>query len=167
MNKERIVILLISVLVLTSGYLVFRQNNQINYLKKQNLSYAQEKVEIQQALEAKIVYETLRIAIVEESIPTYNILTLNTDEIFVSTENIEDIKIPSQMGDYRLHKLTPEETMAKRESDGDFLYLKFTKFELDLEYSIVNIQTAGMFDSVGGLNLGFQQKGKVYGVWIS
>ncbi len=157
----------LSVLVLTSGSIFLHQKNQISYWKTQYNSLLEESVEVQQTLEEKIVYETLWIAIVDEEIPTFNILTLNTSEIIVSSENIEDIKIPSQMGDYKLHKLTPEEIEDKRASVGDFLYLKFTKFEPDLKYSMVHIQTAGMFDSVGGLNIGFQQKGTIYGGWIS
>lgn len=173
-DREHAAILILSALVIASGFIVLRQNNQINQLNEQysilqnqSDSIILEHLENQQNLEEKILYETLKMALIEEKIPTFNILTYDTQEIVISSENIEDIYVPAQMGEYSLHKLTLEEIEAKKKSEGDFLYLVFTKFEPDQEFSVVHIRTAGIFDSGGGMNIGFQQMGTIYGGWIS
>lgn len=122
---------------------------------------------IQKNLEENIVYETLKIALIEEKIPDYNLLTHNTSSIVLSTELIEDISVPNRIGTYRIVLMSPQEIEAIAEAEGDFLFLVFTRYDLNPNNIMISINTAGIFDTGGGLTIQFRLSSTIYSMWIA
>jgi hypothetical protein len=173
-TREQTIILILASISIGSGFIILSQRNRFialdnkyDELETRYDSLLQSHIEAQRRLESEIVYETLKIALFEERITTFSSPTYNTSTVVLSTELIEDVDVPRRIGDYRVLLLSPEEIEAKAEAEGPFLYLLFTKFEPNPEHAIVNIQTAGIFDSVEGIGLGFKLTGTVYQMWIS
>jgi len=161
-------------IIIASGFVILSQrnhfidlNNKYNVLETQYDSLYLSQTEAQQRLESEIVYETLKIVLIEEKISSLNDLIHNTSTVVLSTELIEDVNVPRQIGGYKLLLLSPEEIEARAETEGAFLYLLFTRFEPNPEHVIVNIRTAGIFDEAEGIGIGFKLTGTVYQVWIS
>lgn len=172
--REQTIILIMSLIIIVSGFMVLSQRNRLIYLgnkynelETQYDSLLLSKIEAQQRLESEIVYETIKIALIEEKIPTFSSLMYNTSTVILSTELIEDVNVPRHIGGYRLLLLNPEEIEARAETKGAFLYLRFTRFEPNPGNILVSIQTSGVFDSIGGMSLFFKLTGTIYQFWIS
>ena len=158
------------VLIFCLGVLAFSHvelNNKYNVLKTRYDSLRENQTEAQKSLESEIVFETLQIALMEELIPDHHIITHNTSTVVLSTELIEDVNVLGRVGFYRLLLLSPEEIEAKANAEGDFLYLVFTRFEPNPENIMVTINTKGLFDMGGGMNIQFKLTGTIYGRWIA
>ena len=172
--RERTIILILLSIIIASGFTILSQrnnfidlNNKYNVLETQYDSLLQSQIETQQRLESQIVYETLKIALIEERIPTFKSLTCNTSTVILSTEHIEDVNVPRQIGRYTLLLMNSEEIEEKAEAEEPFLYLIFTRFEQNPEYFLVSIQTSGIFDSGGGMTVQYKLTGTVSQMWIS
>ncbi len=173
-ERERTVILILLSIIIASGFTILSQrnnfidlNNKYNVLETQYDSLLQSQIETQQRLESQIVYETLKIALIEEKIPTFKSLTYNTSTVVLSTEHIEDVNVPRQIGRYTLLLMNSEEIEEKAEAEGPFLYLIFTRFEPNPEYFLVSIQTSGIFDEGGGMTIQYKLTGTVSSMWVS
>ena len=114
-----------------------------------------------------IVYETLRIALLDEEIPDFHLLTYNTSDVFLSTAFIEDVYVPKHIGPYRITLMSQDEIETLVEAEGAFLYLAFTRFDVNPNNILVDIETKGLFDTGGGLNIGFRLTGTIYKMWIA
>lgn len=158
--KSIITILIVCLGALSLFHIELRNN--YNVLETQYHSLRDSKTEVQKSLESEIVYETLQIALIEERIPGYSLMTHNTSTIILSTELIEGIDVPSRVGSFRLLLLSPEEIEAKAEAEGDFMYLVFTRFEPNPENMMVTINTEGVFDSGGSFAMQFKLSGIIY-----
>jgi DNA-binding transcriptional ArsR family regulator len=163
--KYIIVMLIICLGALSFQYI--KLDNRYNILETQNVALEMELAEDQKNLEQEIVYETLKMALIEEMIPTHKTLTHNTNSIILSTELIEDVTVPSRVGSYKIILMSPEKIEAKADAEGDFHYLVFTRFDLNPRNIMIYIETAGVFNSVGGMSIQFRLTGTVYSIWIS
>lgn len=76
--------------------------------------------EEQKRLESNIVYETLKISLIEKQIPDFNLLTRNTSNVVLSTELIEGVDVPIWIGGYKIILMSPDEIEAKAEAEGTF-----------------------------------------------
>jgi hypothetical protein len=173
-KRERMVILILLSTIILSGFVILSQrnsfidlNNKYTILETKYNSLVQNQTEAQQCLESQIVYEALKIALIEEKIPTFGSLIYNTSTVILSTEHIEEVNIPKQIGRYTLLLMNSKEIEEKAKAEGPFLYLIFTKFELNPEYFLVSIQTSGIFDSGGGMTVQYKFIGTVSQVWIN
>jgi len=172
--REQTIILIMSSIIIASGFTILSQRNHLidlgnkyNELETQYESLLLSQIEAQQRLESEIVYETLKIALIEERIPTFSSLMYNTSTVVLSTELIEDVNLPRQIGGYRLLLLNPEEIEARAETEGAFLYLLFTRFEPNPDNILISIRTAGIFDTGGGMTIQFKLTGTIYQMLIS
>jgi len=157
------------VIIICLGALTFSHvelNNKYNVLETRYDLLRESQTEAQKSLESVMVSETLQIAIKEETIPAYSIITHNTSTIILSTELIEDVNVPRRVGGYRLLLLSPEEIEEKAKAEGDFLYLIFTRFDPNPENMMVKITTEGIFQVGGGLTIQFSLTGKISQIWI-
>jgi hypothetical protein len=163
-----------SSIIVASGFVALSQRNRLidlgnkyNELDTRYESLLTSQTEAQRRLESEIVYETLKIALIEERMPTFPSLTYNTSTVVLSTELIEDVNLPRQIGGYRLLLLNPEEIETRAETEGAFLYLRFTRFEPNPDNILISIRTAGIFDAGGGITIQFKLTGTIYQTWIS
>ncbi len=172
--KEKAIILILASISIASGAITMLERNHLaalddryNELETRYDSLLKSHMESQRRLESVIVYETLKIALVEEEIPTFSSLTHNATTVVLSTELIEDVDLPRLIGGFRVLPLSPEEIEAKAEAEGPFLYLRFTKLEPNPENMLASIETTGVFDVVGGVTVQFKLIGTIYQMWIS
>ena len=163
--KYIIVVLIVSLGALSFQYI--KLDNRYNILETQNVALELELVEEQKNLEKEIVYETLKMALIEEMIPDYNMLTHNTNSIILSTELIEDVDVPSRVGSHKIILMSPQEIEAKADAEGDFQYLVFTRYDLNPKNIMITINTVGVFDAGGGMIIQFKLSGTVYQWWIA
>jgi len=173
-KKEQTIILIMASIIIASGFTILSQRNHFidlenkyNVLETQYDSLLLSQTEAQQRFESEIVYETLKIVLIEEKISSLNDLIHNTSTVVLSTELIEDVNVPRRVGGYKVLPLDPEEIEARAEAEGAFLYLRFTKFEPNPDNILVSIQTSGIFDYVEGISIQFKLTGKIYQGWIS
>lgn len=166
--REQTIILIMSSIIVASGFVALSQRNRLidlgnkyNELETRYESLLLSQTEAQRRLESEIVYETLQIALIEEG------MIRNTSTVVLSTELIEDVKLPAHVGGYKVLPLDPEEIEARAEAEGAFLYLRFTRFEPNPDHIIVSIQTSGIFDTVEGISIQFKLTGTIYQAWIS
>ncbi len=133
-------------------------------------------IDEQKSLESEIVYETLKIALVEERIPDHTMLiqninpirlAFNVSTVVLSAELIEGVDVPSWIGGYKILLLSPAEIEAKAEAEGPFMYLTFTKFDPNPDNVMVSINSVGIFDAGGGMTIQFRLTGTVYSWWIA
>jgi len=100
-------------------------------------------------VEKEVVDEALRIALVEEKIPDYNLLVKNTP-IILSSENIGNYE--PEIESVNIVVMTPQEIVDKAEDTGNFLHLKFKKISASVSSGIIeldNIWVSGVYDGVG------------------
>ncbi len=157
-------------LIVCLGALSFQYiklDNRYNVLETQIAALELEIAEDQKNLEQDIVYETLKIALIEEMIPDFNMLTRNTNSVILSTELIEDVDVPSRVGGYKIILMSPQEIEAKADAEGDFQYLVFTRYDLNPKNIMITINTAGVFDAGGGITIQFRLTGTIYSMWIA
>ena len=173
-KTEQTIILIMISIIIASGFVMLSQRNQFNDLNnKYNALEAEydsillRQVESQQHLESEIVYETLKIVLIEEKISSLHDLIHDTDTIILSTELIENVTVPRHVGGFRLLLLSPEEIESRAKAEGDFLFLRFEKFDPNPDNILVSIQTAGIFDYVEGIGIYFKITGTVSSWWIS
>ena len=158
------------ILIISLGALAFSHvelYNKYDVLETRYDLLRESQTEAQKNLESEIVFETLQIALMEERIPDHHIITHNPSTIVLSTELIEDVNVPSRVGFYRLLLLSPEEIEAKADAEGDFQYLVFTRFEPNPENMMVTINTKGLFDMGGSMDIQFKLTGTIYRWWIA
>lgn len=172
--KEKAIILILASISIASGTMTILERNHLAALDERydqlEIRYdflLQSHMESHRRLKSVIVYETLKIALVEEEIQTFSPLTHNATTVVLSTELIEDVDLPRLIGDYRVLPLSPEEIEAKAEAEGPFLYLQFTKLEPNPENMLTSIETTGVFDVIGGITVQFKLTGTIYQMWIS
>ena len=117
--KSIMVILVVSIGVL--GFLYTGLDNRYNILATQYEEIKANQIEEQKRLESEILYETLKIALVEEKIPDHNMLTqninpirlaFNVSTVVLSNELIEGVDVPSWIGRYKILLLSPAEIEA-------------------------------------------------------
>jgi len=157
-------------LIVCLGALSFQYiklDNRYNILQTQNDALELELVENQKNLEQEIVYETLKIALIEEMIPDFNRLTHNTNSIVLSTELIKNVDVPSRVGSYKIILMSPQEIEVKADAEGAFQYLVFTRYDLNPKNIMITINTAGVFDAGGGMTIQFKLTGTVTSLWIA
>jgi hypothetical protein len=172
--REQTVILIMASIIVASGLMVLSERNRLtelsnkyDELEAQHESLLLSQTEAQKRLESEIVYETLKIVLIEEKMLTSSSPLYNASTVVLSTELVGDVDVPRLIGGYRLLLLNPEEIEARAEAEGAFLYLRFTRFEPNPDNIIVSIQTSGIFDTVAGISIQFKLTGTIYGAWIS
>lgn len=159
---------ILSILILCVGTLAFLYINLNSHYKEIETQYNSLKLtydaEHERAInwESEIVYETLWMALVENRIPGFDLLTQNTSTVVLSTEMIEGVDVPERVGSYRILLLRPDQIKAKANIDGVFLYLSFKKFDLNPAHILVSINTVGIFDAGGGMSIQFKLVGNIY-----
>jgi DNA-binding transcriptional ArsR family regulator len=161
---------LLAVLAICIGALTLYNVNLQDRYSTLEAGYAaleMSQVESQRNMRNDVVYETLKMALLEEKIPTFRSLTYNTSDVVLSTALIEDVYVPRYIGSYRIILMSPEEIEALADDEGDFLYLAFTRFDFNSNNILVDIDVQGVFDSGGGLSIGFRLSGTVYKMWIA
>lgn len=128
----------------------------------------------------EIVRLSLERALVDQEIPDFGLLVEGGNELVLSTENIEDVRVPDVPG-FELILLSPEEIQARVNNEGDFLYLHFNPFEVETpdrvsvgfgsQWVVAEDSTTGYL-SGGGLQMIYERQpegwvGEVEAVWIS
>ncbi len=166
-NQIKTIMVLLIIIIGVLGFLYLDLDNRYNTLETQyeavKLDHEMEK----RRLESDIVYETLKISLVDEQIPDHNMLTRDNRDIVLSTWLIEDVDVPSRIGGYRITLMSPDEIEAKAEAEGDFQYLQFTRFDINPNNILVGINTVGVFDAGGGMRIQFRLTGTIYQMWIA
>ena len=128
---------------------------------------------------AEIIRLSLAIALMDKEIPDYALIK-DKENIVLCTKNIDRDWVPKIDG-VNLILLDLDEIQSKADLEGDFLYLRFTKFEIHDERSaVVNLDNMWMrrkgspymYLSGGGINISFIKEsgtwiGKVLMRWIS
>lgn len=163
--KSILILLIIGIGVL--GFLYIDLNDRYNVLEMQYKAVKLDQEREKGRLESDIVYETLKISLIDEQIPDHNLLTHNNRNIILSTLLIDDVDVPSNIGSYKIVLMSPKEIEDKAEAEGDFRYLQFTRFDVNSDNIMVEINTAGVFDAVGGMLIQFRLTGKIYQWWIA
>lgn len=163
--KSIIVILLVGIGVL--GFLYIDLNNRYNALEIQYAAVKLDHEMEKSRLESDIIYETLKISLIDEQIPDHNLLTKNNRDIILSNWLIEGVDVPSRIGGYRITLMRPEEIGEKAEAEGKFQYLQFTRFDVNPNDILVEINTVGVFDAGGGMTMQFRLTGTIYRWWIA
>ena len=163
--KSIMAILIIGIGIL--GFLYAGLNNRYSVLETRYEEIQMNEVEERRRLESEIVYETLRISLIDKQIPDFNLLTHNTSNIILSTELIEDVEVPSRIGGYRITLMSTDEIQEKAEEEGTFQYLLFTRFDTKPYNMMVTITTAGVFDAGGGMTIQYRLTGTIYQWWIA
>ncbi len=157
------VILVVSILSLASGITIISQRNQITQLNNKYNALDT----TQQKLEAQIVVETLKTVLVEDPFSSIHDLIQDTNAIILSTDLIENVDLPRMVGGYRILLQSQGEIDSRIESEGAFLYLRFTQYEPNLDNILVKIRTAGVFDYAEGVGIYFKLSGTVTSGWIA
>ncbi|MDX1614632.1 MAG: hypothetical protein R3300_10005 [Candidatus Promineifilaceae bacterium] len=129
---------------------------------------------------AEIIRLALERALVDQEIPDYNLLVSNGTDLIISTENIDPSQLPSLPG-FSLTALSPAEIQAHANEEGDFLYLRFTHFDVEdadtvslglgSNWAVSEDSTVGYL-SGGGLEMQYERdagswSGEVIARWIS
>ena len=122
---------------------------------------------VQEILETQIIVETLKTVLVEDPFSSLKDLIQDTNTVVLSTELIGAVDIPRMVGGYRILLQSQGEIETLIESEGSFLCLRFTKFDLNIDHIMVDIRTAGIFDYAEGVDMYFKLSGTVTGWWIS
>ncbi len=92
---------------------------------------------------AELVRLTLDRALVDQEIPDFELLADNSDELVISSENIEGVDLPAVAG-FKLVLLSPDEIQARANAAGDFVYLSFNQFEVETD-NLVRIGLGSSF----------------------
>jgi len=163
--KSVMAILIIGIGVL--GFLYVGLNNRYSVLETRYEAIQMNQIEERRSLESEIVYETLKISLIDKQIPDFNLLTQNTNNIILSNELIEDVEVPNRIGSYKINLMSTDEIEEKAEAEGAFQYLLFTRFELNPNNIMVTITTAGVFDAGGGMTIQYRLTGTIYQWWIA
>ena len=106
---------------------------------------------------AEIVQLTLERALADREIPDSTLLTAEGDELILSSENIEDVEVGEVPG-FDITILSPEEIQAKADAEGDFLYLSFSRFEVETD-DLVNISFGSQWAVGQGSTTGYLSGG--------
>jgi hypothetical protein len=166
-NQVKAITVLFIILVGVLGFMYIDLGNSYNVLETKYEAVKQDHERERSRLESSIVYETLKMSLVDEQIPDHNLLTHDNRDIVLSTWLIEGIDVPSRIGGYRITLMNPEEIEEKAEAEGDFQYLQFTRFDINPNDIMVEINTVGVFDAGGGMTIQFRLTGTIYQMWIA
>jgi hypothetical protein len=166
-NEIKAVMVLLIILTVVLGFLYIDLDNRYNVLVTEYESVRQEQDMEKGRLESGIVYETLKISLIDEQIPDHNLLTRDDSDIVLSTWLIEDVDVPRRIGSYRINMMSPDEIEDKAEAEGDFQYLQFNRFDVNPNDIMVEINTVGVFDAGGGMTIQFRLTGTIYHWWIA
>jgi len=162
-KREQTLILILSILIIASGFTVISQRNQIT-----QLNYKVNKQDtVQEKLETQIVVETLKTVLVEEPFSSLHDLIQDTNTVVLSTDLIGAVDLPRMVGGYRILLQSQGEIETLIETEGSFLYLRFTKFDSNIDHIMVGIRTAGVFDYAEGVGMYFKLSGTVTSGWIA
>ncbi len=166
-NEIKAVMVLLIILTGVLGFMYIDLGNRYNVLETEYESVKHDQEMERRRLESGIVYETLKISLVDEQIPDHNLLTHKSSNIVLSTWLIEDVDVPRRIGSYRINLMSPDEIEKKAEAEGDFQYLEFTWFDVNPRDIMVEINTVGVFDAGGGMAIQFRLTGTIYQWWIA
>lgn len=128
---------------------------------------------------AEVIRLSLTLALVDKEIPDYRLIK-DKENIVLSTENIREDLVPEIPG-VNLIVLEPDEIQRKADREGNFLYLCFSKLEVQNERNaIVHLDNVWMKSSTsrhmylsgGGLAIAYSKdsgswKGTLLYAWIS
>jgi len=166
-NQIKAITVLLIILAGVLGFMYIDIYNRYNVLETKYEAVKHDQEMERRKMESGIVYETLKMSLVEEQIPDHNLLTHNSSDIVLSTWLIEDVDVPHRIGSYRINLMSPDEIEEKAEAEGDFQYLQFTRFDVNPNDITVEINTVGVFDAGGGMTIQFRLTGTIYHWWIA
>lgn len=157
-----IVIIIMSLFILAIGYSIqkldsiTKENKDIGTIAKYNE-------------EEELVKRVIEIAVVSGKIPDYNLIK-DKKNIIISSENIES-NLLGVLAGMKFTILTPLEIKEKANKEGDFLYLKFKKIDINIMKATISIDNNWAVDnkskvsylSGGGMTITFHKR---FGKWI-
>lgn len=166
-NQIKAITVLLIIFIGVLGYMYIDLGNRYNFLEIEYETVKHDQEMERRRLKSGIVYETLKMSLVDEQIPDHNLLTHNSSKIVLSNWLIEDLDVPRRIGSYRISLMSPDEIEEKAEAEGDFQYLQFTRFDVNPNDIMVEINTVGVFDAGGGMTIQFRLTGTIYQWWIA
>lgn len=126
-----------------------------------------------------MIKKALEEALISKEIPDYNLIK-DPQKVILSLDNIDKSMIPTLSG-IEIIPIEQDKLQEKADKEGDFLYLRFTEFEIGHFNSTVSLDNGwiqhkgaeGMYLSGGGFKLkyhnilGFWREDPMKQSWIS
>ena len=120
-------------------------------------------------LNEELIKRVIEIAVVSGKIPDYNLIK-DKNNIIISSENIEST-LSGVLSGMNYTILTPLEIKGKANKEGDFLYLKFKKIDINIMKATISIDNTWSLGnnskfsylSGGGMTITFHKR---FGKWI-